>query len=131
MRLDVQSDNWLLQTGGTLVNAFKDAFLLCWKPILNIAFPPMANSAIKIVQDYTRGDVNAGIIQTLVDILPANDIHIPEGIHISYEMADDNRARIENGRAYGYFKGDIMGLPEDQWIREPEYNRIGDLGLTS
>jgi len=28
-------------------------------------------------------------------------------------MADDNRAHIENGRMFGYFKGEIMGMPED------------------
>jgi len=25
-------------------------------------------------------------------------------------MADDNRAKVENGRIVGYFEGDVMGL---------------------
>jgi len=32
---------------------------------------------------------------------------------MNYEIADDNRARIENDKIIGYFKGDIIGLPED------------------
>lgn len=94
MHLDVQSDNWLLKTGGVLVNSFKDAFLYCWKPILDAGFPTFANMAVNVIQINSRGDVNSGIIQSLVDILPQNDIHIPGSVHINYEMADDNRAHI-------------------------------------
>jgi hypothetical protein len=50
------------------------------------------------------------MIQALTDILPKNDIKIPNEIFISLAMADDNRAKVENGRIFGYFEGDIMGL---------------------
>lgn len=50
---------------------------------------------------------------------------------MNYEMADENRARIENGRLIGYFKGEIIGLPRDQMITDPVYLQDGDLGLTS
>ena len=61
-----------------------------------------------------RGDINGGIIASLASILPENDIRIPNAIHVNYEEADEGRARIQDGRAIGYFVGDILGLPEDQ-----------------
>jgi hypothetical protein len=39
MRLDIQSDDWLAQAGGFLANTFKDTYLFCLKPILNMSFP--------------------------------------------------------------------------------------------
>lgn len=50
---------------------------------------------------------------------------------MNYEIADDNRARIDNGRLIGYFKGDIIGMPDDQKITDSKYLQDGDLGLTS
>lgn len=58
------------------------------------------------------------MIGSLVSILPDNNIQVPNDIFISYEMADDNRARIDNGRIVGYFAGEIKGLSEDQQIRD-------------
>lgn len=46
-------------------------------------------------------------------------------------MDDNDRARIDNGRLIGYFKGEIMGMPQDQMIQESEYLQEGDLHLTS
>jgi hypothetical protein len=73
----------------------------------------MANLAWQGIQDSSRGDVDGGIIQAVVGALPDNNFQIPGSIHVNYEMADNDRARIDNGRAYGYFKGTIMGFPED------------------
>ena len=67
----------------------------------------------------------------MVDILPFNDIHIPEGVYLNYEMADDNRAKIEGNRMMGFFKGDIMGVPEEERIHNETYLKLGDLILTS
>jgi hypothetical protein len=50
---------------------------------------------------------------------------------MNYEIADDNRARVDNGRLIGYFKGDIIGMPDDQKITDSKYLQDGDLGLTS
>jgi len=69
------------------------------------------------------------MIGSLVSVLPENDIQVPNDIFISYEMADDNRARIENGRIIGYFAGDVKGLSEDQHIKEEQYLQLGDLNL--
>lgn len=80
-------------------------------PILNLGFPAMANTAMNIIQTNSRGDVDGGIIQGVVDLLPDNDIVIPPSIKVNYAMADDNRARIENGRMIGYFKGEVIGMP--------------------
>lgn len=60
--VNIQSDDWLINTGGFLANTFKDAYLFCIQPILNIGFPTMANLAFNIIQDQTRGDVAGGII---------------------------------------------------------------------
>lgn len=86
---------------------------------------------MKVIQNGDRGDVNSDIIQTVVDQLPDNDIRIPGSIFMNYEIADDNRARIDNGRLIGYFKGDIIGMPDDQKITDSKYLQDGDLGLTS
>jgi hypothetical protein len=43
------------------------------------------------------------MIQALTDILPKNQIKISNDIFISLAMADDNRAKVENGRIVGYF----------------------------
>lgn len=64
-------------------------------------------------------------------MLPKNDIEIPHGIVINYEEEDADRARISNGRMIGYFKGEILNLPEDQVITEEKYLQVGDLHLTS
>lgn len=111
--LDVQSDDWGIQTGGFIVNTFKDAYIFTMQPILNLGFPTVSSLAMKMIQNGDRGDVNSDIIQTIVDNLPENDILIPGSIYMNYEIADDNRARIENDKIIGYFKGDIIGLPED------------------
>jgi len=131
MRLDVNSQDWTIKTGGFLVNAFKKAYLLALKPILNMGFPRMANTAAKMLQNRNRGNVDGGIMQAIIDMLPENDIHLPGGVFVNYEMADENRARIDNSRFYAYFTGHIEGIPNDQIIFEPEYNMLGDLGLTS
>lgn len=92
--LDVQSDDWGIKTGSFIVNTFKDAYIFTMQPILNVAFPTVANIAMKLIQNDARGDVNSDIIQTVVDQLPENNILIPGSIFMNYEMADDNRARI-------------------------------------
>jgi len=51
MKLDVDSDNWIYATGSVLINTFKNAYLFCFNPILNIAFPGVANLAFGAVQD--------------------------------------------------------------------------------
>lgn len=91
----------------------------------------MANIAMQTIENDSRGNVDGGIIQAVVDMLPKNDIHIPSGIRIDYNMADDNRARIENGRMIGYFSGEVIGIPSDQEIQNYTYKDNGDLGLTS
>lgn len=78
-----------------------------------MGFPSMANIAMQTIENDSRGNVDGGIIQAVVDMLPKNDIHIPSGIRIDYNMADDNRARIENGRMIGYFSGEVIGIPSD------------------
>ena len=78
--------------------------------ILNRAFPAMANNAIKSLQSSLKGEIHGGMIQSLADILPKNNIQIPESVFISYAMTEDSRAKIENGRIFGYFEGDIQGL---------------------
>jgi len=130
-RIDVQSDDWAIKTGSFIVNTFKDAYIFTMQPILNVAFPSIANIAMKMIQNGDRGDVNSDIIQTIVDELPNNNILIPGSIFMNYEEADDNRARIENGRIIGYFKGEVIGMPDDQKITEEKYMQDGDLGLTS
>lgn len=98
---------------------------------MNLAFPPVANIAMKIVQNDDHGDVNSDIIQSIVNMLPNNDIHIPGSIYMNYEISDDNRARIENDKLIGYFKGSVIGMPHDQKITDSKYMKDGDLGLTS
>lgn len=128
-RLDINTDDWLLKTGSFLINTFKDAYLAILQPMLNLSFPLMANLAVSVVETTTRGEVNGGLIGSLVSILPQNQIRVPQDIYISYEMADDNRARIDNGKVIGYFVGDVKGLHEDQQIRGDEYLQLGDLNL--
>ena len=112
-RVDVQSDDWGIQAGGFLLNTFKDAYIFTMTPILNLGFPSMANFAMQMIQNQQRGNVDGGIIQAVVDSLPENTIHLPGSIQINYEMDDNDRARIDNGRLIGYFKGEIMGMPQD------------------
>lgn len=50
------------------------------------------------------------MIQSFADILPKNNIKISNDIFVSLAMADENRAKIENGRIIGYFEGDVIGL---------------------
>lgn len=75
--------------------------------------PKMANTALRMMQNKYRGNVGGGIIQTFIGLLPENSIRLPNSVFVNYEMADDNRARIDNGRMIGYFKGEVMGIPAD------------------
>lgn len=60
--LDVQSDDWGIQTGGFIANTFKNAYIMAMHPILNLGFPSVANLAMKMIQNGDRGDVNSDII---------------------------------------------------------------------
>ena len=75
------------------------------------------------------GEVHGGIIQAIDDILPKNTIKVPDSIFINYDITDSNRARIENGRVIGYFNGEVMGLDENQQIKDPNFGGVGDLDV--
>jgi len=49
IRLDINTDDWLLKTGSFLIDTFKSAYLAVLAPILNLSFPAMANMAIGAV----------------------------------------------------------------------------------
>lgn len=48
---------------------------------------------------------------------------------INYDITDSNRARIENGRVIGYFNGEVIGLDENQKIKDSAFAGIGDLDV--
>lgn len=45
-----------------------------------------------------KGEINGSVLLSLAEILPKNNIQIPESIFLSYAMPDDNKAKIDNGK---------------------------------
>lgn len=129
IHIELQTHTWYLKVGNFAIKTFKTAFLGIFKPIINKAFPPVANLAIRAIQSSMHGEIHGGIIASLAQMLPANNIKVPHDTYINYAIADDNRARIDDGRLTGYFVGDILGLNDAQKIKDPKFQKIGNLNV--
>lgn len=67
----------------------------------------------------TKGKMPLGMLEGLLYLIPGNNIQIPETIFMSYAMAQDFPVVISQNLIYGYYEGEITGLPASQAITNP------------
>ena len=82
---------------------------------LNLAFPNIANLVVNKYMDANQGKLSSDLFSTFLYSLPENNIAIPSSVYADLEVPNGAPLKIENSRAFGYFKGDVQGMKSGIW----------------
>lgn len=111
-----------------LLNGLKAPFIGTLEISLNGSFVTLANALISNWENQSKGGFGGGTVEQIPKLLIDNDIEIPKSVYLDYEMLRTAKAHIKYPRMWGYFHGEIKGVPSIADI-DPKYMKLGALSL--